>query len=165
MSDGSELGSSSAGGPRRAGEPPASYYDEVVAVVGSREHPDLDMVRAYVHSLPRPHIIVSGGAAGVDRAAQAAAYEWMVYRPGDEGPRIENSWGVPAAVFALNQYALAPRHQTLFRNTFIAAQCKRMVVFPDGSKGGCWDAARQARRFGKPVEVRWCDGRVEAFTK
>lgn len=51
-----------------------------IAIVGSREFADLKQVRQYVEVLaweapvdePRP-IIVTGGAKGVDRAAEAAA--------------------------------------------------------------------------------------------
>jgi hypothetical protein len=44
-----------------------------VAVVGSRGYSDLDEVRGYVRSLPDGTIIVSGGAHGVDAAAEEAA--------------------------------------------------------------------------------------------
>jgi hypothetical protein len=141
-----------------------TYTDDWVAIVGSREHPDLDVVRNYVRSLPKNALVISGGARGVDSAAVQVAEHWQVYYPREGGCRVETSWGARSCPEVTNIYSLGPRGWPLLRNTFIAAQCHRMVVFPDGSKGGCWDAAREALRFKKPVEVRWCDGRVEPFT-
>ncbi len=127
---------------------------ERIAIVGARNHPNLDIVRAYVRTLPAGSEIVSGGAEGVDLAAVHAARDsglgstaWLPHMLGE----------------ALYGASYAPRDGLLYRNTLIAIDCTRMVVFPDGSKGGCWDAAREAVRFRRPVEVRWADGRVEAF--
>lgn len=44
-----------------------------VAIVGSRDFGSLDMVVAYVHSLPADTIVVTGGARGVDRCAENMA--------------------------------------------------------------------------------------------
>jgi hypothetical protein len=134
-----------------------------VAVVGSRAHPNLDMVAEYVRGLTDA-MVISGGAVGVDLAAQRAAKSWTTFLPRDGGCRIETSWGATQAVDCVSIYSLSSRGWPILRNTFIAAHCHRMVVFPDGSKGGCWDAAREAVRFRKPVEVRWADGRIEPFT-
>lgn len=128
---------------------------ERVAIVGSREHPKLDMVRDYVRFLPEGTVIVSGGADGVDSVAVAQAKQhshlgWDVFPPSERIP----TYGAHSA-----------RDRLLYRNTLIALDCNRMVVFPDGSKGGCWDAAREAVRFRRPVEVRWADGRVHPFPK
>lgn len=141
------------------------HPNEWVAVVGSRAHPNLDLVTEYVRSLTGDVMVISGGAAGVDRAAQRAAKSWTTYLPREGGCRIETSWGARQVVECVSIYSLSERGWPILRNTFIAAHCHRMVVFPDGSKGGCWDAAREAVRFRKPVEVRWCDGRVEALTR
>src|SRR5262245_11253362 len=40
-----------------------------VAVVGSRDYPDLEAVRAYVRAQPADTVIISGGARGVDQVA------------------------------------------------------------------------------------------------
>jgi hypothetical protein len=45
------------------------------------------------------------------------------------------------------------REQIIARNTPIAVACTRMVAFVRGSRGGTWDAVRQAERFRRPVEV------------
>ena len=127
---------------------------ERVAVVGSRAHPNLYMVREYVRSLPRDTVIVSGGAKGVDTTAEEEAIslgmEGLIFTPGDvllHAPR------------ALR--ALPPRDLLIARNTLIAVACTRMVVFPDGSRGGSFDSVAQAKRFRRPCEIRWADGRVE----
>lgn len=44
-----------------------------VGIVGSRDFPDLEMVRAFVRSLPKDACVVSGGARGVDQAAESEA--------------------------------------------------------------------------------------------
>ena len=142
---------------------------ERVAVVGSRAHPNLDIVHAYVRSLPPGTVVVSGGAEGVDRAAEEAAIECglcvivcepvpeievMLLEPHDDGAHRHRA-----------RPAIAGRDCTIYRNTRIAVLCDRMVVFPDGSKGGCWDAAREAVRFLRPVEIRWASGEVQPFSK
>src|SRR6266702_3977823 len=58
---------------------------ERVAIVGSREYPDLPSVQVFVRSLPLDTVVVSGGARGVDTAAKWAAesrkMQWVIYRP------------------------------------------------------------------------------------
>lgn len=133
-----------------------------VAIVGSRAHPRLDIVRAYVAALPVDTVIVSGRAEGVDQEARRAALE--------RGLRcIEIPPQAPGHVLAVidgtpghTEIWTDGRDLTLFRNTLIALACDRMVVFPDGSRGGCWDATREAARLRRPVEVRWVGGLVEA---
>jgi hypothetical protein len=44
-----------------------------IAIVGSREYPDLDDVREYVSACPADTVIISGGARGVDRTAEDTA--------------------------------------------------------------------------------------------
>jgi predicted Rossmann fold nucleotide-binding protein DprA/Smf involved in DNA uptake len=133
---------------------------ERVAIVGAREHPRLEMVREYVQSLPAGTIVVSGGAPGADLTAEDEASErgLMVARYDEQAPLVLTNDPV-------RQLRLQRRDRLFFRNTLIAVHCERMVVFPDGSKGGCWDAAREAVRFRRPVEVRWCDGRIEPYPR
>jgi hypothetical protein len=45
----------------------------IVAVIGSRQYPDLDRVRRYVRTLPIGTTVVSGGAKGVDSVAAQTA--------------------------------------------------------------------------------------------
>lgn len=56
-----------------------------VAVVGSRNFPNLELVRDFVRQLPSDSWVISGGARGVDSAAELTALDqhlWVVsYRP------------------------------------------------------------------------------------
>lgn len=135
---------------------------ERVAIVGSRAHPDIGIVAEYVASLAKSTVIVSGGAKGVDEAAAAVGrgrgLQVIVYEP-DRQYAFTNSKTKPRRI------DVSYRDRLLYRNTLIALECTRMVVFPDGSKGGCWDAAREALRFRRPVELRWADGRVEEYLR
>lgn len=141
---------------------------ERIAVVGARAHPDLDEVRAFVLEEVAPgDTIVSGGATGVDQAAEETAIlerltvvsyrveglqgdlltvtEW-VWTPGRGKWRIARTWQMPAGT--------SMRDALIFRNTFVAIACTRMVAFTRGTKGGTADAMRQAQRFHRPVSER-----------
>ncbi len=142
---------------------------ERVAIVGARAHPDLDQVRAYVAALPDDAWVISGGAMGVDQAAEEAAlkrglgvasYRVVQVDKGYKTERIEvrelvspshrgdhRSWILP--------WKTSYRDALIFRNTFIALTCTRMVAFPAGSRGGTKDAVAQAERFRRPVGVIW----------
>lgn len=144
---------------------------ERIAIVGSRAHPNLELVRAYVRSLPAETVVISGGAKGVDTAARKAAAEvrlrvdeWLPHGGEHVAVRMWNEDGECGREYFEHVRGgtayYSRRDMLLYRNTRIAVLCDRMVVFPDGSKGGCWDAAREARRFRRPVEVRYASGRV-----
>lgn len=109
---------------------------ERVAIVGSRDYADLERVRAYVRALPLDTVIVSGGARGVDTAAEMAAK--------DRGMRV---------LIHLPDYGAHGRSAPLVRNDAIIRDCHRLVAFWDGRSRGTLDAARRARAAGKPVEV------------
>ncbi len=122
---------------------------EVVAIVGARDADEatLNAVWDFVRELPGDTFVISGGAAGVDRHAIAAARER----------------GLPCAVLTpvTGDLALAragvqarqPRDSYLFRNTLIAIACTRMQAYVRGSRGGTRDAVRQAKRFKRPVKT------------
>lgn len=139
---------------------------EKLAVVGSREGADLDQVALFLAELREKHpdtIVVSGGAKGVDSAAEQG---WLAlggrvesYRPkqlGLESYGIE-FWelGVPQPrVFLLaneptfEDYASACH----YRDMLIAESCDRLVVFyaPRRSRGAAF-TAEMAGHHGKPV--------------
>jgi predicted Rossmann fold nucleotide-binding protein DprA/Smf involved in DNA uptake len=143
---------------------------ERVAIVGARDcSPETEaLVRTYVRLLPRGTQVISGGASGVDSVAVEEAHrciglETLEFRPrrtigrcfviesrwcGDEGGIWED--GGWTTTFAAPSNA---RDALLFRNTVIATHCDRMVAFVAGSKGGTWDAVKQAERFKRPCEV------------
>lgn len=137
---------------------------ERVAIVGSREHPNLDLVREYVRGLPKGTVVISGGADGVDKAAAEVAWdrelELIEYTVEPCGLQLSRL----AVIFSRNrgrhdrpawEFHVGEQWRTalLFRNTCIAGDCTRMVAFVDGSKGGTWDAIAQAKRFKRPVKI------------
>lgn len=109
---------------------------EVIAVVGSRIYPRLDLVREYVRGLPRDAEVVSGGAVGVDSAAEGEArargLAVRVFRPDwSRGPSAGHA-----------------------RNAEVVAAADRVVAFWDGSSAGTRSAMRIAYRERKTLEVR-----------
>lgn len=109
-----------------------------IAIVGSRDFPNLDAVRAFVRKLAPGTVIVSGGADGVDSAAES------------EARRI----GLPRPIVIRPDYkkhhpALAPK----IRNREIAETCDAMVAFWDGNSGGTANAVTWAVFLGKVVTV------------
>lgn len=108
-----------------------------VAIVGSRNYPALEHVQRFVETLPQETVVISGGAAGVDQAAENAA----------------RGRGMAVEVNRPEYGKYMAKQAPLIRNTEIARQCDEMVVFWDGSSRGSLDAVRKARRAGKRVRV------------
>jgi len=108
-----------------------------VAIVGSRHGADLEMVEHYVWGLPAGTIIVSGGAAGVDRTAvlyaKRCGYEVTEWKP---------------------EYDKYGKRAPLVRNASIVNDCDRLVAFVrHGGSSGTAHVVGLARKAGKPVEV------------
>lgn len=109
-----------------------------IAIVGSRDFQNLDAVRAFVRKLAPGTIVVTGGAAGVDLAAESEARvcglpEPLVIRP----------------EYKKHHPKLAPK----IRNRRIAFECGAMVAFWDGNSGGTANAIAWAVFYGKVVTV------------
>lgn len=117
------------------------YFHEVVAIVGSRDYPDIDAVTLYVRSLVPRTIVVTGGARGVDLAAATAARACRL-------PLIELK----------PDYAGLGEKAPLARNVLIARLCDRMVAFWDGKSTGTAHAMAQAKALGKRVELHKVSG-------
>lgn len=118
---------------------------ERVAIVGSRDYPDLERVRAYVRSLPPGTVVVSGTEPiprhgdrqrDVDRTAI-----WEARKRGLETDVIAADWDRYG-------YAAGP-----IRNDHIAAGVHRLVGFWVYGSRGTADVLRAARRHGTPFEV------------
>ncbi len=140
---------------------------EKVAIVGSREGADLEAVRAFVTALRAKHpdtLLVSGGAVGVDQAAEQT---WLglggavwSFRATQIGPE---EWGVekwelgvlqPRVFLMVSEPTWADRTSALFyRNLLIAEACDKLVLFHKprwrGGGGFTADVARDA--YQKPV--------------
>lgn len=107
-----------------------------VAVVGSRDFSALKKVREYVDSLPKSTIIISGGARGVDRAAENAAKDrklgTLIFYP---------DWTVDGKSAGIK------------RNEKIVSYADELVAFWDGQSRGTWNSIERARKKGIPVTI------------
>lgn len=114
---------------------------EIVAIVGSRKFPNLELVRKFVAGLPLDVTIVSGGASGVDSVAVEAAKE-----RGMEIIECHADWD------GLGRKA-GP-----IRNHQIVMAADRVIAFWDGVSRGTLNSVRIAHDIDKPVVVINVDG-------
>lgn len=133
-----------------------SRSQRIVAVVGSRDYPEIDFVRYWVWTM-RPFIavLISGGAGGVDLAAEDAGLDYgldVVSRPAD--------W---------DRYGRAAGP---VRNTQVVRIADDVVAFWDGVSRGTADTIGKARDASKlrAVYNRRCvnvfvDGRFDVYSR
>lgn len=117
-----------------------------VAIVGSRNFSDLELVRKYVANLAYHDdraIIVTGGAQGVDLAAEATALDYSL-----TVQIIKPDW---------ERYGKAAGP---IRNEQIVKVSDEVVVFWDGKSHGTKSMMDLARLAGKPLTVIFEDGKV-----
>jgi len=105
-----------------------------VAVVGSRDFKRLDLVEAAVQNLG-PSVIVSGGARGVDTAAEK------------EAKRL----GYPEPAIHRADWRLHGKKAGMLRNLKIINDCEALIVFWDGSSPGTAHTLKLAERAERPV--------------
>lgn len=102
-----------------------------VAVVGSREYPNLQQVIDFVNTLPDGTTVVSGGARGVDITAQRAA----------------EARGLPVQIFLprfqRENTPYSPFHY-FDRNTEIVVNSDCVIAFPWGKASGTRDTMEKA---------------------
>lgn len=108
-----------------------------VAVVGSRDWKDLPRVRREVALLPKGTMVVSGGAMGVDSAAEEAA----------------RTAGLAVEVVRPD-YDKHGRIAPLLRNRTIIESADHVTAYWDGLSGGTANALAWAATLGKLVTVR-----------
>lgn len=108
-----------------------------LAIVGSRDYPHHDRVRAFVRRLKPTTTVVSGGARGVDRIAE------------EEARRI----GLPEPIVLLAEWDRHGRSAGKIRNTKVVRACDYLVAFWDGRSDGTRDAIEKAREAGKLFHV------------
>lgn len=107
-----------------------------IAVIGSRGFASLDRVRDFVRSLPPGTMVVSGGARGVDSAAETAAREAGV------ATEIHHAdWDTHG------------RKAGPMRNALIIANADAVVAFWDGESRGTLNALVQAHEAGLPITI------------
>lgn len=107
-----------------------------VAIVGSRDFPRLDLVRRYVRELPPGTVVVTGGARGVDRAAEEEA----------------RAQGLEVVVHLADWVELGRRAGPV-RNTVVVAESDLVVAFWDGRSKGTRDVVSKAERMGKTLRI------------
>lgn len=105
-----------------------------VAIVGSRDYPDLAAVRRFVRELPKGAIVVSGGARGVDRTAAGAA----------------KRRGLRRKIFKPNRAEYGDRAYYV-RNKQIARYADVVCTFWDGRSRGTPQTSRAAAGYNKLV--------------
>ena len=114
-----------------------------IAIVGSREFPNPDLVCEFVSRLPAGTVVVSGGAGGVDGWAEVAAKEC----------------GLETLVFVPDWEHLGGRAGPI-RNEQIVIHVGRVVAFWDGHSRGTLNTLVVARDASVPFEAFGPDGEV-----
>jgi hypothetical protein len=138
----------------------------VVAIVGSRDFKDLGLVRALVRSLPEGACVISGGAWGVDQAAEAEADKrgvtYVSFRPFFSGGNYIITVVEWSAQSGRRDRALPKRYPHFpaaahARNTMIVRRCVEesgaVVAFHNGSSPGTASVIAKAKAAGVLYDV------------
>lgn len=107
-----------------------------IAIVGSRDFPDLQMVEERVRNFGRSFEFVSGGARGVDKTAEKAA----------------KKIGAKITVFPADWKTHGKRAGFL-RNQQIVDYCDELVAFWDGESKGTMHSVSLTKAQGKPGAI------------
>jgi hypothetical protein len=107
-----------------------------VAIVGSREYPNLSKVRAYIQRLPIDTVIVSGGAKGVDKCAE----------------KVASSIGLQTEIYPADWHKFG-KAAGMKRNQQIVEASDLIVAFWDGESRGTKNTIDTAKKLGKGVTV------------
>jgi hypothetical protein len=107
-----------------------------VAIVGSREYPNLSKVRQYIQSLPIDTVIVSGGARGVDKCAE----------------KVAQGIGLQTEIYPADWHKYG-KAAGMKRNQQIVEASDRIVAFWDGESRGTKNTIDTAKKLGKGVTV------------
>jgi hypothetical protein len=127
-------------------ELPADFLANRIAIVGSRDYPDLDAVKRYVYSLDKNITIVSGGARGVDTVAVETARER----------------GMKTVVIPVNQRGLPEGgvdrnnifgQRAMIRNGEIVQMVGTVAAFHHNGSPGTKNTIERAEKAGKTVLI------------
>jgi hypothetical protein len=107
-----------------------------IAIVGSRDYPDLEAVRTFVRALPKYATVISGGARGVDSVAE------------DEAKKCGLSLIIHRADWDKHGKAAG-----VIRNKLIVEDCDELMAFWDGTSRGTKNSVDLAKKLGKKITV------------
>ncbi len=107
-----------------------------IAIVGSRKFDRLHLVSEFVVTLPADATVISGGAGGVDQAAEAAA----------------RASGLAVLIFDAD-WARHGRAAGPIRNVEIVEAADELIAFWEGESRGTLNSVALAARRGIPVRV------------
>lgn len=110
-----------------------------VAIVGSRDYPNLAQVIAFVNSLPQNAVVISGNASGVDATAEAAALL--------RGLQVES---FPADWHPNGTYDPSAG---IRRNADIIAAANEVAAFHYKNSRGTQNSINRAREAGLPLQI------------
>ncbi|UOF77581.1 hypothetical protein [Caudoviricetes sp.] len=105
-----------------------------LAIIGSRDYLDLEYVRTFVGFLPANVVVVTGGARGVDSAAESAARER----------------GLAVEIHLPDYERFGRRGAPMRRNADIVSSANAVLAFWDGKSSGTQKALAMAEKAGKP---------------
>jgi len=109
---------------------------ELVAIVGSRDWKDMEVVCAEVRRLPAGTVVVSGGARGVDKMAESEA----------------NAVGLVTVIVRPPWNIKGPSAGPI-RNSVIARIADRCIAFWDGQSPGTADVIKKFDKKNKKYTV------------
>ena len=109
---------------------------KTIAIVGSRDYPNLAAVADFVRRLPKDTCVVSGGARGVDKVAEEHA----------------RACGLQVKVFPA-KWAVEGRAAGFNRNIEIVKASDIVMAFWDGKSKGTAHTIRLAKQLGKELYI------------
>lgn len=119
--------------------PPDGFFDNRVAVVGSRNFPEPDAIDQYIQTLPANTIVISGGAKGADEIAEYSAKQ--------RGLKVIS---IPVLD---HEWKDIGKHAGMLRNQAIVDMAGTVVAFMNGETPGTADSIKKAHAAGKTVIV------------
>lgn len=114
----------------------------IIAIVGSRKFPDLELVRKYVEHLYTENLgqknyrVISGGALGVDITAELEAKKWKIF-----DKRFPADW---------DKYGKSAGY---IRNHEMVKHAHEVVAFWDGESNGTKNTMDLTKKEKKPLTV------------
>lgn len=113
-----------------------------IAIIGSRNYPRLDLVRQFVgHLNPLQHIVISGGAIGVDKVAEESAIKI----------------GIPTKIYKA-QWTTYGKIAGAIRNRQIVNGADEIYAFWDGISKGTLISINIAKELKKELYIFDKDG-------